>query len=66
MTYDYKCNSKCKRTKDGLIAHHKKEDLNMHMIILMEVPLESDHLEVRYHHLIIFQMLSGYIINAQY
>lgn len=27
MTYDYKCNSKCKRTKDGLIAHHKKEDV---------------------------------------
>ena len=24
MTFDYKCKPKCKRTKDGLIAHYKK------------------------------------------
>ena len=26
MTKSYNTNSKCKRTKDGLVAHHKKED----------------------------------------
>lgn len=38
MTKSYNANPKCKRTKDGLIAHHKKED-TMIMLSTKEIAM---------------------------
>lgn len=49
MTYDYKCNSKCKRTKDGLIAHHKKEDVASMLSLPMVAQLFSIEWQLKQH-----------------
>ena len=72
MTKSYNTNSKCKRTKDGLVAHHKKED-TMIMLSKKEVaqmcPFEwqskenivyCDYLE----HLLLHVLICKYPSNA--
>lgn len=49
MTYDYKCTSKCKRTKDGLIAHHKKEDVASMLSLPMVAQLFSIEWQLKQH-----------------